>query len=473
MNQAETQLKQLLERSRQQLTRPFSNVQRRLLYVINITYLILTPLFLASEKLATGTYVPDNRLWFIYGLVWLANLISGIYAFFTLAENQLTFFGRPLNLSTLKHSKRTENALRWISVVSVMFMSVANMLGIGNPSNDSLLTDFALAHSLIVLAAMILGRPAMFTWAAVVIGLLVWVTFGKLEGYSYRYNYLTPDESVRYQTALTQRKAWALDRQAILKANHLNPPQASRYFNTWLIFIVVATATAYYFAGVALDLFKIIPEVTEDIKDAIEATKVAEERRLLQQQETLTTELKALKAQVNPHFLYNTLNYFYIRSQEVDPELADSIIKLSGIMRYSMREDFNTARLSEEINYMQQFISLHQVRYPLQIRFNVTGDVESKNILPFLLIGLVENAFKHGNMTDPNYPFVVDIKATDDRIEFFTSNLKNKKQRFESNHIGLTNTRQRLERAYEQYSFDINETDDTFSCNLLLLNQRL
>ena len=132
--------------------------------------------------------------------------------------------------------------------------------------------------------------------------------------------------------------------------------------------------------------------MTDDIKDAIEATKVAEERRLLQQQETLTTELKALKAQVNPHFLYNTLNYFYIRSQEVDPELADSIIKLSEIMRYSMREDFNTARLSEEINYMKQFISLHQLRYPMYMDFTVTGDVESKNIIPFLLIGLVENA---------------------------------------------------------------------------------
>ena len=467
MNQAETQLKQLLERSKEQLTRPFSNVQRRLLYVINITYLILTPTFLISEKLATGSYVPDNRLWFIYGFVWFANLISGVYAFITLKGNQLSIFGRSLDISGLKRGSRTEKALRWLSVVSVMIMSIANMTGVGNPSNDSLLTDFALAHSLVVLAAMILGRTVMWIWSAIVIVILSYITFAQL-GYSYRYNYLTPNESSRYEKALSKQEAWALNRQAILKANRLNPPQASRYFNTWSIFIVVASATAYYFAGIARDLFTIIPEVTDDIKDAIEATKVAEERHLIQQQETLSTELKALKAQVNPHFLYNTLNYFYIRSQDVDPELAESIMKLSEIMRYSMREDFNTVKLSEEINYMEQFISLHQLRYRLYINFNVTGDIDGKTILPFLYIGLLENAFKHGNMTDSKYPFSIDIKAKKDRIDFYTTNLKNKKKRFESNHIGLTNTRQRLERAYENYTFDINQTEDTFSCNLII-----
>ncbi|GAB2530657.1 sensor histidine kinase [Spirosoma aerophilum] len=467
MNQSETQLKQLLERSKEQLTRPFSNVQRRLLYVINITYLTLTPTFLISEKLATGSYVPDNRLWFIYGFVWFANLISGVYAFVTLKGNQLSIFGRSLDISRLKRGSRTEKALRWLSVVSVMIMSIANMTGVGNPSNDSLLTDFALAHSLIVLAAMILGRTVMWIWSTVVIVILIYLTFGQL-GYSYRYNYLTPSESSLYEKALSKQEAWAVNRQTVLKANRLNPPQASRYFNTWSIFIVVASATAYYFAGIARDLFTIIPEVTDDIKDAIEATKVAEERRLIQQQETLSTELKALKAQVNPHFLYNTLNYFYIRSQDVDPELAESIMKLSEIMRYSMREDFNTVKLSEEINYMEQFISLHQLRYPLYINFNVTGDIDGKTILPFLYIGLLENAFKHGNMTDSKYPFSIDKKAKKDRIEFYTTNLKNKKKRFESNHIGLTNTRQRLERAYENYTFDINQTEDTFSCNLII-----
>lgn len=469
MNQEESQLKQLLERSRQQLTRPFSNVQRRLLYVVNIAYLTLTPLFLISEKIATGSYVPDNSLWYIYGFVWFTNLISGIFAYFSLRDSQVNVFRYQLDFASLKRNSRIETFLRWTSLLSVMVMSLANMVGIGNPSTDSLLADFALAHSLIMLSAMVLGRTAMLTWSALVILVLGYVTFEKL-GYSYQFHYLTPLESVRYEKALEQQQPWALKRQATLKANHLNPPKASRYFNTWFIFLTVATATAYFFAGVALDLFKIIPEVTEDIKDAIEATKQAEEQRLLQQQETLTTELKALKAQVNPHFLYNTLNYFYIKSQETDPELAESIIKLAEIMRYSMRDDFNTADLSEEINYMKQFISLHQLRYPIHMKFSIAGAVTHQKILPFLLIGLVENAFKHGNMTNPTYPFVLDLRLFDDRIEFFTSNLKNKKKRFDSTNIGLTNMRQRLERFYKKHIFNIDDTTDVFSCYLVLYN---
>ena len=469
MNQAETQLKQLLERAREQLTRPFSNVQRRLLYLINIAYLLLTPVFLASEKVGTGSYVPDNRLWFVYIFVWSTNLISGLFAYLCLKNSRITVLGECFDFGVLKHNTRIEGILRWTSVLSVMLMSLANMLGIGNPSTDSLLTDFALAHSLIVLSAMILGRVAMLVWYGVVMIVLVHVTFGQL-GYSHQFHYLTPNEVIRYEKALELQQTWALNRQAVLKTYHLDPPQASRYFNVWFIFLTVAAATAYFFAGIALDLFKIIPEVTEDIKDAIEATKLAEERHLLQQQETLSTELKALKAQVNPHFLYNTLNYFYIKSQEVDPHLAESIIKLAEIMRYSMRENFNTAKLSEEINYMEQYVSLHQLRYPMYMRFTVTGDIEKREILPFLLIGLVENAFKHGNMTNPTHPFIVDLNVYDDRIEYFTSNLKNKKPRFESNHIGLSNMRQRLDRAYEKYSLNIDNGDDIFSCTLIIYN---
>ena len=468
MNQVDIHPDELLERSRQQLIRPFSNVKRRLLYLINIAYLLLTPIFLISEKLATGAYVPDARLWLVYGFVWFANLISAIYAYCSLRDSKITVFGQFLDFTQFKRTTRIERTLRWTSILSVMLMSTTNMVGIGNPSADSLLTDFALAHSLIVLSAMVLGQNASMIWSGLVLILLVYVTFGQL-GYSYQFNYLTPAESTRYEQALDHHQAWALRRQAVLQTHHLNPPLASRYFNTWLIFIVVAAATAYFFAGVALDLFAIIPVVTDDMKDAIEATKLAEERRLLQEQETLSTELKALKAQVNPHFLYNTLNYFYIKAQDVDTSLSESIIKLAEIMRYSMREDFNTAKLSEEIDYMKQFISLHQLRYSLYMRFTITGDVETKTILPFLLIGLVENAFKHGNMTDPEHPFIINLAVFDDRIEYFTSNLKNKKPRFNSNHIGLSNTRKRLERAYAQhYTFDIDDNTDIFSCSLII-----
>lgn len=457
MNQVTTPLGELLARSRQQLARPFSQVQRRLLQLINVAYLVLMPVFIFSEKIATGAYVPDNRLWPVYGFVWITNLVSAIY-----------LFGRRSDTAHFEKNTRIEITLRWASVLSVMLMSFVNLIGLGNPSTDSLLADFALAHSLIVLAGMVLGRTAMVVWTGIVLAVLIYITFGRL-GYHYQFHYLTPAEARRYEQALEHKQPWALTRQATLKINHLNPPSASRYFNTWLIFILVAAGTAYFFAGVAHDLNTVIPQVTNDMNQAIEANKQAEKQRMLQEQETLSTELRILKAQVNPHFLYNTLHYFCIRSAEVDPELAESIVKLSEIMRYSMRDDFQSAELADELAYMRQYISLHELRYTLHIKFNVTGDVSQKRILPLLLIGLVENAFKHGKMTDPNHPFIINLNVYDDRIDYYSSNLKNKKKRVASNHIGLTNMLQRLERAYPQkYRFDVQETDDLFSCHLLI-----
>ena len=463
----ESNLKELLERSRHQLTRPFAKIQRRLMLLVNVAYMILMPIFLVSEKIATGQFVPHPILGVVYSVVGLVNFVSAAYTFLVFRDSKkIRLWGLTV---TLKSDKRTEVALRWASVLSVWLLSICNMIGIGNPSTDSLLVDFALGHSLIILAAMVLGRRAAFVWFTIIVSILFYVTFFKL-GYNYRFNYLTPDESIRYERALTQNQQWALNRNAVLKANGLNPPLASRYFNEWLIFIIIAYSSSYIFAGITLDLFKVIPAVTEDIKEAIDATKQDEERRLLVQQEALSAKLKALKAQVNPHFLYNTLYFFYIKSSEVDEELSNAILKLSDIMRYSMREDFDSASLVEEINYMKEFVSLHQLRNEnkLFIDFRVSGPVERKSILPFLLIGLVENAFKHGKMTEANHPFIIDIKAYDDRIEFFSSNLKNNKQRSESNNIGLSNTRQRLEKAYDKYTFDVTPGTDIFSCKLTI-----
>ncbi|GAB3550794.1 sensor histidine kinase [Spirosoma fluminis] len=459
MNQGSTPLGELLARSRQQLTRPFSQVQRRLLQLINLAYLALMPIFLISEKMATGVYVPDNRLWLVYGFVWFTNLASALY-----------LFSRRTSANSFDQHSRLEITLRWASVLSVMLMSFVNLIGIGNPSMDSLLTDFALAHSLVLLAGMVLGRLAMGIWTAVVLGVLVYTTFVQL-GYHYQFHYLTPGEVRQYEQSLDRQQPWALRRQAELKRTGLNPPAASRYFNTWLIFILVAAGTAYFFAGVARDLSTVIPQVADDMNQAIEATKEVEKQRLIQEQEILSTELRVLRAQVNPHFLYNTLNHFYIRSLEVDPELADSIVKLSDIMRYSMRDDFQSAALTDEINYMEQYISLHQLRYPLHVDFQVTGDPDQQRILPLLLIGLVENAFKHGTMSDPNHPLIIRLHIHDDRIEFFSSNLKNKKQRVNSNQIGLTNMQQRLERAYQHQQFRIDQSDDVFSCHLIIYTQ--
>lgn len=479
MKNEENGLRGLLENARRQLTKPFARTRRTLLIWVNLSYLCLIPVFLFSEKLATGHYVPHPILGWVYALVVVTNLVSFIYNYILLRSQQaIQLFGSE---SRVDNARRWDVATRWISVASILIMSFCNIIGLGNPSNDAIITDFALAHSLIIAVAILIGRSASFAWFIIVMGLLFYVAFVQM-GYSYKFNYLTPSEAARYEAALQQNQPAALARQAELRASGLNPPTVSRYFDIWFVFILGSYLMAYFCMGITLDVFKVIPAVTEDIKEAINANTrqefererergQAEEQRLLLQRETLSAELRALKAQINPHFLYNTLNYFYMKSSELSEDLAEGVLKLADIMRYSMQDNITQVSLDEEINYMNQFIDLHQMRnsHMLFINFTVHGPTTNKKIAPFLLIGLIENAFKHGKMNESDSPLIIRIEASESSVTFSSKNRKNLKKRVESNNIGLTNLRRRLALLYDKnYSFNIDQNEEFYSCKLII-----
>ncbi|MFD2937387.1 sensor histidine kinase [Spirosoma flavum] len=470
----EQTIHQLLKRTLHTLTRPVAENQRRLLLVVNLTYLVLATEFIFSEWFSTGLAVPDNLLWYVYILVGITNAISAVYTYVNMSPTQAR---RVLGVTIgFRTNNLYEKRLRWMSLIAIMIMSFCFMVGIGNPSSDTLLTDFALGHSLIVLIAMLLGREASFAWFLVVLSILVYTSFFQ-KGYSHQYNYLTPVESSRYETALRQGKPWAVKRGEWLKANHLTPPKVSRYFNMWFIFILVAYLSAYYFTDSARKVNDTLPLVEQDMKIALEEAHRQElqqmrddEERLLLRQDALDAELKNLKAQINPHFLFNTLNYFYMKSLEHSDELANSILMLSDIMQYSVRDSIDKVGLDEEIKHMEQFIELVQLRnnHKLCIDFSVKGPVNQIQILPFLLIGLLENAFKHGNMMNSEKPLIIKLDVTPPHLDFFTCNQKNLKKQVKSTQIGLTNTRRRLDLTYRAFTFDIDQDEESFCIKLVL-----
>ena len=312
MDTQETDQLGLLENARQRIQAPFSQMRQHLLTIYNIVFVLGASAYLLSEKAATGHFFPDPFLGYMYGLVGLTNLISAVYHLYY-GKNTLIsrWFGIQI---TTQPQKRVKTVLRWSSVLAVMALSALFMLGIGNPSSDSLVGDFALGNLLIVLSAMILGRQVSIGWSIIVMGILIYISFFE-RGYSYQYNYLTPDESARYEADLARGLPAALNRQAILREHHLNPPSVSRYFNMWTIYIIVAGLTAYYFAGLAVKMFRIIPIVTRDITTYMEVANrqklnqlteksKLEEDRLHVQREALSAELRNLRSQINPHFLY-------------------------------------------------------------------------------------------------------------------------------------------------------------------------
>ena len=162
--------------------------------------------------------------------------------------------------------------------------------------------------------------------------------------------------------------------------------------------------------------------------------------------------------------IYNTLNYLHNKSLEYSDELAESVVMLADIMRYSLRESIEWASLEEEIRHMKLFIELHQTRYAhqLHVDFSVNGLVNHIRIIPFLLIGLLENAFKHGQMMDPKQPFIMRIDVVGSYLKVFTCNPKNMKNRAPSTRIGLANTKRRLDLVYNQFVFEIEDEEKTF-----------
>jgi two-component system, LytTR family, sensor kinase len=203
--------------------------------------------------------------------------------------------------------------------------------------------------------------------------------------------------------------------------------------------------------------------------------KLLEERTFKLEREKMQADYLFLKAQINPHFLHNTLNFLYARSLPLSQELSEGILTLSEIMRYSLdnHEDGNgKVLLSHEIEHVHNIIRMQQLRFEntLQVQFKLSGEPDGQRILPFILITLVENAFKHGDLKSTGNPVKIELEVgADGRMHFICSNRKKTGPKELSTGIGLDNTRKRLELAYgENYSLFIKNQRDIFTVDLTI-----
>lgn len=159
-----------------------------------------------------------------------------------------------------------------------------------------------------------------------------------------------------------------------------------------------------------------------------------------------------LKAQINPHFLFNTLNFIYTNTRKTAPDAAEAIMALSEMMRYSIQEvnDSSFSSLDAEVEQVENLIKLHQIKSysKLYIHFDYEYDRENIQIIPLVLISLVENIFKHGNLTQEDHHAYITINARDGKIKIQTKNLIANNPAYPSHHIGLDNTKKRLQATY-------------------------
>lgn len=178
----------------------------------------------------------------------------------------------------------------------------------------------------------------------------------------------------------------------------------------------------------------------------------------------LHTEFNFLKAQINPHFLYNTLNTLFAHAQYYSEELANNILKLSEIMRYSIEgldKDNGMVNLKNEIHYLHNLIDIHQLRFSneLQIDFTVTGSVGDHKIPPLVFITFVENALKYGELKNRNHPLIIRLDASPEKIYFYCQNRKKKKVIEKSSGIGIQNVLRRLDVSFKG-KYDVVTTNE-------------
>jgi len=191
------------------------------------------------------------------------------------------------------------------------------------------------------------------------------------------------------------------------------------------------------------------------------------------QNERAHAQLQHLKSQVNPHFLFNTLNNLYGLALEKSDQTPALILKLSAMLRYTIYQGKNEQVLiSDEINYLNDFIELQQIRFHhrVNITFNCKNDDSSATISPLLLLILVENSYKHGveKLTQDAYVHI-SLEVTNDQLIF---NIKNNFDLDDKNTqvgIGLQNLSKRLALIYpNRHQLDMTSHRDVYSASLVI-----
>ena len=192
--------------------------------------------------------------------------------------------------------------------------------------------------------------------------------------------------------------------------------------------------------------------------------------------EKLTTELSFLKSQINPHFLFNTLNNIYSLALIKSDATADSVFKLSSIMRYVLNETkHDSVALDKEIQFIRDYIELQKIRLTdkVTIQFSAEGETVEKQIAPLILIPFVENAFKYGISTKEISLILFQLKADKNTIDFSSENniVSGEKEKNEQTGIGLKNTKRRLELLYPgKHTLVVNKENNRFIVHLTLVS---
>ena len=197
-------------------------------------------------------------------------------------------------------------------------------------------------------------------------------------------------------------------------------------------------------------------------------------RKQLAIKEKIEVELKLLKSQIHPHFLFNTLNNIYSLALQKSDQAPDAVLKLSELLDYLIYHGENeTVSLKKETDLIRNYIELESLRYGdrLTVDFQISGDPESIHLAPLLLIPLVENSFKHGiSRSRDQQQLTIKLGINGRNVEFYIENsVPTQKPEKPEGGMGLSNLRARLDLLYaDKHSLNVLDKGTMFSAFLKL-----
>ena len=191
------------------------------------------------------------------------------------------------------------------------------------------------------------------------------------------------------------------------------------------------------------------------------------------QQEKVIAQLQLLKAQLHPHFLFNTLNNIYAFASEKSPKTPEMILRLSSLLSYMLYEcRGEEVLLEKEVEVMRNYIDLEKERYgdKIDVSVNIVGDLCDKYISPLLILPFLENAFKHGTSEQLGRPWMsLDISLKDNLLKCKVVNSKNEFVPHHQNGVGIDNVKKRMEFLYhDKYDLKLSDEGDFFVVSLTL-----
>ncbi|MGM9475239.1 sensor histidine kinase [Pedobacter sp. GSP4] len=234
--------------------------------------------------------------------------------------------------------------------------------------------------------------------------------------------------------------------------------------------ILFTILSMFYWSAGRIAFFKRQTLEAEKLQLNIEKEKAILEVQLTKSQNAY------LQQQINPHMLFNALNFAYNSTQKYSDDGAQCIWLLSEIMRFSLEESDPDGKinLDREVEQIENLIAINRYRFaqPLNLNVQREGDFNGHKIIPLILLTLTENVFKHGDLTEAGSPAVLKLTVEENgQLTFYSRNLKKSKNRYprERKAIGLQNIRLRMDAFYkDSYQLKINEPGDFYELTLTL-----